>query len=553
MSKPMAGAWPTAKTVKQWRKTGIPEKVFDRYDSRYASDLRSKKIPGVWVTSKLHAARKGHLEKLFEPSLTELKMTGDECTDTSDDKGKFSRTVEGSLAGPSKALGYNVDCNSGIDQLASASLDHELLADFQGMKDAYGQTDYRKYLLRIENEMSYQERVSDNVLLDGDCVLELSHERSLVHLHSDRRGKEKESVLLFKDLPIMQQGSQIGQAMYMLGYDLSSGVEVLRLTTQEVTDVLERKIDEKGFIMQQTMLPEWHDELDMKIVVLILIGQWLHDFNEVFQLGEVGANAFNISETEEIAEFALERTAERERDPVNNHNEGIQEVIAKCAINTVAGKESKGDIEIHKSSSKESEVLVGRSEYHVNAEGTIEATSDHGSADYAAFSIKIPRVRKIDTYDGEEEEEWATLVAWREQQTSPTKLAVTGTEPVSAQKSSKLSPENGMDPTQAFSTSERVQWPEFLDEDENVDQKRFSNTSTLCEDCEAAQGEVISANTARNAQLQEGSLNTIVDAYLKNVAKYPENDSVQKRKALLKFLLGMWMKRMAVNPPSMNF
>jgi len=101
--------------------------------------------------------------------------------------------------------------------------------DFPDITKASGETDWGKYLAYMEDDMSFEERINNNMLLEGSSIREISANQSLTQLSLDLERDDGRMMLLFKDLPAMRQGKQVGQAMYILGYDLARPDFFLRL------------------------------------------------------------------------------------------------------------------------------------------------------------------------------------------------------------------------------------------------------------------------------------------------------------------------------------
>lgn len=444
------------------------------------------------------------------------------------------------------------DTEYGFDRPADATLDEELLQDFQRMVDASGQTDYWRYLLRVENNMSREERANNNMLLQGDRVLALSCERSLVHLHLERQIRDETAILLFKDLPVMRQGRQLDREMYILGYDLArpgfilraferlpptmalmpdfwdSGIEVIRMTGREVVTVLEGGVDSGAVTLQEALLPRWKDELGMKVVVLVLFGQWILDFKKAFMWER------SMERLEELVlkwrDFLSESWSEETGHKHDLAKVEDEQPLLEEEIDTRGAQEVKVlDVVM------DSPVLT-----QSPAAAILACGPDHGSPSTMPPSIKVPRLRKRIVYDSDEEEEWAALQEWAARQKPEPHNEVASTDLTAEELSSglELSHNDTVDPTDAFLAPEPVESPmEVFDIEKPVDAKRFSDLSTLCDGCEGNNAKLTFANTLSNAMLNEGSIEAMTNAYLDFARRNPEHDSEAKRDALFKFLL----------------
>lgn len=425
--------------------------------------------------------------------------------------------------------------------------------DFPDITKASGETDWGKYLAYMEDDMSFEERINNNMLLEGSSIREISANQSLTQLSLDLERDYGRMMLLFKDLPAMRQGKQVGQAMYILGYDLARpdfflrlfeklpstisllpqhwdfSIEILRLTVGDVLDMLEDNDVVNLSTLHQCILPWWDEELGFKVVILILFGQWILDFDRAFiweeetkMLRELLVKwrvllSAGMDGQKEFAHDVEEEVEERQSHVEEGDTKGAQEVAAQ-------------DV------SKESSLVS-----HSPEASHISSLVDDGIPQHAPPSLKVPRHRQKDTYDSDEEDEWAALEKWAASKKQESPLKAVNPEQVSetALVAPELSADDNIDPTNAFLTPERVKSPlEIFDLENPADAKRFSDLSTLCDGCEGNKEKLTFSNTLRNAMLSAGSIEAMTEVYLDFVRKNPEHDSERKRIELLEFLLG---------------
>lgn len=168
------------------------------------------------------------------------------------------------------------------------------LPPFPNLATRAGETDWAKYLIWMEDDMSFEERTNNNMLVAGNSIQEVSSEEVITHLSLHIGPTAKRRILLFKDLPAMRQGQHDGLAMYILGYDaaesvffvrrferLSSkiellpqywdcGKEVVWLSVGRVLQIL-RDVDYGDASTDHaSVLPEWDEELGFKVVVVAM-------------------------------------------------------------------------------------------------------------------------------------------------------------------------------------------------------------------------------------------------------------------------------------------
>lgn len=178
------------------------------------------------------------------------------------------------------------------------------------------ETDWSVYFAWVGNDLSYRERTENNVLLFKGTANVISTDAAVTYLKSPHRvGHVECAALLFYDMPVVKAGSVVGSEVYILAYDLlkekffvvwfkecplnlgelaagwkEKGTEMCRCDFQEVVRLLDdRKLAEDVSPSWKEdfgprALPEWDEELGLKVCALLFITQFVLDFQGPFDL-----------------------------------------------------------------------------------------------------------------------------------------------------------------------------------------------------------------------------------------------------------------------------
>ena len=412
-----------------------------------------------------------------------------------------------------------------------------------------GDTDWAKYLTWMEDDLSLDERVNNNMLLQGNSIRNVSFNEALTHLSLDTKPTAARRLLLFKDLPAMQQGAHHGQAMFILGYDLAStefflrlferlpstmylipecwefGAEILRLSVGEVLEILRGGDSTELSTLKPSFWSEWNEDIGFKTVVVILFAQWILDFSIVLPLdagvaGRVEESLLMWRESMlvefEAGEGSVFDVVEEEHDEQSDAGMGseIGQEVARSRT-WLDSPPSEVNLEI----------------------STISSFCAQDEPSQAPPFIDTASHCRRATYDSDEEEGWAALEDWaaRNKLEAPTMAVTTNTSVAGA--AAELIPDENVPSSASSKADVPESHLEALDQESSVDAKRFSGSSTLCDGCEEDKEKLAFTNMMHKAMLGEGSVSAMLEVYLDYVTKSPEHDSDKKRKELFDFLL----------------
>lgn len=419
------------------------------------------------------------------------------------------------------------------------------LPPFPSLVSTAGETDWAKYLLWMEDGMSFEERTNNNMLIVGNAIREVSFDDVITHLSLDIVSTTKRRILLFKDLPAMRQGQHDGLAMYILGYDavervlfvrrferLSSKIELLprywncgrEAVWLSVGRLLQLLRDVKvgdACTSHASILPEWDEELGFKVVVVAMLAQWILDFSTGFWM---------MTEVAEIAQMFLSRW----RDSLLTDSAGIMTSVHQFEERHASHQPYEGV------DSTEGEEVVSVSKSLCLKTAHSSSVCDHKTATQTSPLIDDTARDRGDTYDSDEEEEWAALEDWAARNKPEKQIKTINTEPEgrAATWQADFSPDKALKPKTPLLTPERVQPPLHASELVRVvDTKRFSDSSTLCDEYDENKEGLTFTNTVRNAMLSKGSIEAMLKVYSEFVKEHPEHDSEKKRSELFKFLV----------------
>lgn len=416
-----------------------------------------------------------------------------------------------------------------------------------------GETDWAKYLLWMEDDMSLEERTNNNMFLTGDSIRDVSSDEVLQHLSSDATPTIQRSILLFKDLPAVRQGQHDGLAMYILGYDaadrlffvrrferLSSKIELLPrywdcgkekvcLSIEGVLQILRDVNLSAASTSHASVFPEWDEELGFKVVVLAMFAQWVLDFSGSFRMTEA---------VEEIAATLLWNW----RYSLLTGTAGARACVHKFdeeeANERPSGGNERGEMQVV---GKWSTPPDSPSSDGSSGSPQASAVDDTEKSDQVSSPIAITaNDRRAKTYDSDEEEEWAALRQWAARSKLRNATQNVAAEPAAGLVATRAdnSPDSLLRLTSALMTPKREYSPfDISDPAKPVDAKRFSDTSTLCDEGEESKETFAFANAIRHAMLKEGSIEAMLKVYLEFVKKHPEHDSKKKRADLFEFLV----------------
>ncbi|KAI9750455.1 MAG: hypothetical protein M1835_001387 [Candelina submexicana] len=105
--------------------------------------------------------------------------------------------------------------------------------------------------------------------------------------------------------------------------------------------------------------------------------------------------------------------------------------------------------------------------------------------------------------------------------------------------SEQSSPDSDFDPETAFLTPVRSNSP-MSDRPRNINHNlaaSHSSSTELCEDCSRNVDSLLAANTLRNAQLTESSVDAMLQSYKKHMTIYPELDAEENRRNIYEYLM----------------
>lgn len=177
-------------------------------------------------------------------------------------------------------------------------------------------TDWTAYLAWVLNDLSYRERTEDNVLIVNDVANVVSTNTVATCLNRPHFvGPLERASLLFYDLPVVEAGAVVGSEVHVLACDLlnkefivvwfeecplglaelaagwkEKGTEMCRCNFQEIDHFLDdpKLADETSPAWEKELasraLPEWTAELGLKVCVLLIITQFILDFQGPFDL-----------------------------------------------------------------------------------------------------------------------------------------------------------------------------------------------------------------------------------------------------------------------------
>lgn len=419
------------------------------------------------------------------------------------------------------------------------------LPPFPDLVNTAGETDWAEYLLWMEDDMSLEERTNNNMLLVGNTIRDVSSKDVITHLSLDIVPIAKRRFLLFKDLPPMRQGQHDGLAMYILGYDaadtmlfvrrferLSSkiellpqywgcGKEVVWLSVGRLLQILQEVDLGDASTSHASVLPEWDEELGFKVVVVAMFAQWVLDF---------GSGLRMMTEVAEMAQMLLSRW----KDSLLTDSAGVMTSVRQFE----GEKASHQPYEGVDTTEGEGVVSVRKSLRLKTAHSS--AVCDHKTATQASPLTDNAARDRRDTYDSDEEEEWAALEDWAARNKPERQINTAETEPEgrAATSYADLSPDKASEPNDAFLTPERIQSPlDASDLVKLVDTKRFSDSSTLYDGCEENKERLTFTCTVLDAMSNTGSTEAMLKVYSEFVKEHPEHDSEKKRWQLFEFLV----------------
>lgn len=442
--------------------------------------------------------------------------------------------------------------SNGQEEPGSMEDADKTLPPFPNLVNSEGETDWAKYLLWMEDDMSLEERTNNNMFLTGNSIRDVSSDEVLQHLSSDARPTNQRSILLFKDLPAVHQGQHDGLAMYILGYDAADGLFFVRRFERlsSKIELLPRYWDcgkEKaclsiGGVLQiirdvnlsaastshASVFPEWDEEFGFKVVVLAMFAQWVLDFSSGFRMTE---------EVEEMAAMLLWNW----RYSLLTRSAGARACMHKFddekANQRPSGGCERGETQaVGEWSTRPKSPLSGSS-----GSSQDSAVDDNEKTDQVSSPIATtPNDRRATTYDSDEEEEWAALQEWAARSKLRNATQNVSAEPAAGSVATRPenSPDSPLSLTSALMTPEREDSPfDMSDPAKPVNAKRFSDTSTLCDEGEENKETFAFANAIRHAMLKEGSIEAMLKIYLEFVKEHPEHDSRKKRADLFDFLV----------------
>lgn len=416
------------------------------------------------------------------------------------------------------------------------------LPPFPDLVTAAGKTDWAEYLLWMEDDMSLEERTNNNMLLVGNAIRDVSSEDVITHLSLDIVPIAKRRFLLFKDLPAMRQGQHDGLAMYILGYDVAEtmlfvrrferlsskiellprywdcGKEVVWLSVGRLLQILQEVDLGDASTSHASVLPEWDEELGFKVVVVTMFAQWVLDFGDGLRM---------MTEVAEIVQMLLSRW----RDSLLTDSAGVM----------TSGRQLEGE----KASRQPYEGVDTTRVVSVSKTLSLETAQSSGVCDHETATQASPLTNdaacdRRDTYDSDEEEEWAALEDWAARNKSVKQTNTVNTEPDgrAATSYADFSPEKAPERNDAFLTPERIQSPVHAsDLVKLVDTKRISDSSTLYDGCEENKERLTFTCTVLDAMSNTRSTKAMLKVYSEFVKEHPEHDSEKKRWQLFEFLV----------------
>ncbi|MCJ1231718.1 hypothetical protein MMC12_008397 [Toensbergia leucococca] len=146
---------------------------------------------------------------------------------------------------------------------------------------------------------SHRTRLESNVLLIGSVTKELSAKATCDCVKKNYRNYPR-ALIIIKYFPVIMDGDCVDREVWILAYDLrkeefvltwfksipesalvwDEGEEVLRIGLVEVAAASATPQEQLGMIM-----PEWTEEVGLKVCVLLTTGQFLRDFRKGFRDG----------------------------------------------------------------------------------------------------------------------------------------------------------------------------------------------------------------------------------------------------------------------------
>ena len=176
-------------------------------------------------------------------------------------------------------------------------------------------TDWSTYLPWVENDLSYRERTENNVSLINGLANIVSCNDAAGYISTRICVPAESALILFHDLPVVKAGTVIGSEVHVLAYDLigkdflvvwfeecpiglgelamgwkEKAVELCRCKLEEICGALDDpKLAEDVSLKWEKefgskILPEWEEELGLKVCALLLITQFLLDFQGPFDI-----------------------------------------------------------------------------------------------------------------------------------------------------------------------------------------------------------------------------------------------------------------------------
>ena len=176
-------------------------------------------------------------------------------------------------------------------------------------------TDWSTYLPWVENDLSYRERTENNVSLINGLANIVSCSDAAGCISTRILVPAERALILFYDLPVVKTGTVIGSEVHVLAYDLieedflivwfeecpiglgelamgwkEKAVELCRCKLEEICGALDDpKLAEDVSSKWEKeygskILPEWEEELGLKVCALLLITQFLLDFQGPFDI-----------------------------------------------------------------------------------------------------------------------------------------------------------------------------------------------------------------------------------------------------------------------------
>ena len=429
------------------------------------------------------------------------------------------------------------------------------LPAFPNVLNPASETDWAKYLLWIEDDMSCEERMNNNMLLTNNSIRELSSHGVIMHLSLDIKPsiKQRRRNLLFKDLPGMRREKHDGLAMYILGYDatdrlffvrrferLSSkiellprywdcGSEMLALSVGRLLQMLRDSELRNASSDHSSVLPEWDEELGFKIVVVAMFAQWMLDFSSGFQMTE---------EVVEITNMLLSRWKDSLLSGSVGATSHLSNANAGKGDEGTSGNHSGGGAQVVKElkTPAESPLCDDCSKSSQTSDLGDDKRAGHASSPVAT----APHYERGTTYDSDEEEEWAGLQEWATRSKLRQSTEAVTTEAVAgpATLREELKPESRLRPTSPLITPEGGEpLSDSSDPASSIDVRRFSDSSTLFDEGGKYKASLTFTEAMRNAMLKECSIEAMLKVYSEFVKEHVEHNVERKRFDLFEFLV----------------